>query len=499
MAQKFSGKLRTEAAVKQFHGAIRATDRDKNIGTETLNDTAEVYESVLVAAKKKRDEKSYSKKAREDGSYSRNASGNGKTAEKDSKSYEGSNPRSRELQKKQYRESLRTKGKGGGKAAAGAEKKALSENGSEAAEGFFSFVKKHAKIIIVIVVVVAVIIFICSHLSAVVSTMNLGNGIIAGSSYTADSSDINGADSDYTYLENDLKKKIDKTEELYPGYDEYRYDIADINHNPYVLISYLTVKYEDFKRADVQGDLRKLFNSQYTLTYTPKKEVRTRTVTKTRTVTDPETGETSEESYQDEEEYDYWIMNVKLTNNTLESAVASQGLNEEQRQRFELLNQTLGNRPDLFGADIYAHPTASTDILKYDIPPEALSDQKFKRMITEAEKYLGYPYVWGGSSPSTSFDCSGFVCWVINHSGNGWNVGRTTAEGLRQGTKIIPASEAKPGDLIFFQGTYDTAGASHVGIYVGDGKMIHCGNPIQYASINTPYWKRHFYCFGRMN
>lgn len=178
--------------------------------------------------------------------------------------------------------------------------------------------------------------------------------------------------------------------------------------------------------------------------------------------------------------------------------MASQGLSEEQLQRFNLLNQTLGNRPDLFGTDIYSHPTASSDILTYYIPPEALSDEKFRKMITEAEKYLGFPYVWGGSSPSTSFDCSGFVCWVINHSSNGWNVGRTTAEGLRQKTKIIPADEAKPGDIIFFQGTYNTAGASHVGIYVGNGMMIHCGNPIQYTSINSSYWQQHFYCYGRL-
>ena len=171
------------------------------------------------------------------------------------------------------------------------------------------------------------------------------------------------------------------------------------------------------------------------------------------------------------------------------------GLSDDQQERYQLLMQTKGNREYLFAGDIYASDTPG---LNYTLNTEALSDVKFANMMREATKYLGYPYVWGGSSPSTSFDCSGFVCWVINHSGNGWNVGRTTAEGLRQMLKIIPASEAKPGDIIFFQGTYDTPGASHVGIYVGDGMMIHCGNPIQYASVNSAYFRAHFYCYGRL-
>lgn len=172
------------------------------------------------------------------------------------------------------------------------------------------------------------------------------------------------------------------------------------------------------------------------------------------------------------------------------------GLTADQQERYEILLQTKGNRPDLFGDDIYAN--SSGEYLDYDIPGEALTDEKFANMIREAEKYLGMPYVWGGSSPATSFDCSGFVCWVINHCGNGWNVGRTTANGLMGSCDIIRASEAQPGDLIFFQGTYDTAGASHVGIYVGNGMMIHCGNPISYASVETNYWQSHFYCYGRI-
>ena len=191
-------------------------------------------------------------------------------------------------------------------------------------------------------------------------------------------------------------------------------------------------------------------------------------------------------------------MNVTLKNKTLEAAVFDSGMTDDERERYMVLNETMGNRPYLFEGDVYANVTPTSEYLDYDIPGEALTDTKFANMIHEAEKYLGYPYVWGGSSPSTSFDCSGFVSYVINHCGNGWNVGRQTAEGLRNSCSIIPESAAQPGDLIFFQGTYETPGASHVGIYVGNNMMIHCGNPIQYASIDTPYWRQHFYCFGRL-
>ena len=200
--------------------------------------------------------------------------------------------------------------------------------------------------------------------------------------------------------------------------------------------------------------------------------------------------------YEEEVPYDYYILNVTLDNKGLANILLSAGLTDEQMTRYGLLMQTLGNKPEIFGDNPYA--IAVQDVLHYDIPGEALTDEKFRKMITEAEKYLGYPYVWGGSSPSTSFDCSGFVSWVINHCGNGWNVGRLTADGLKNICAIIPRSEAKPGDLIFFQGTYNTTGASHVAIYVGNGMMIHCGNPIQYASIDTAYWQAHFYCIGRL-
>ena len=230
----------------------------------------------------------------------------------------------------------------------------------------------------------------------------------------------------------------------------------------------------------MHATLQWLFEQQYELTLTEVVEIRTRTTSST----DPETGETTTE----EEDYEYYILKVKLRNKGLNSVISNSGLSEDDMERYRILLQTRGNRPDIFGNDIYATPGG--EYTDYDIPGEALTDTRFANMIREAEKYLGYPYVWGGSSPSTSFDCSGFVSYVINHCGNGWSVGRLTANGLMGVCDIIPKSSAKPGDLIFFQGTYDTSGASHVGIYVGNGMMIHCGNPISYASIESNYWQQ---------
>ena len=331
-----------------------------------------------------------------------------------------------------------------------------------------------------------------------------GTNMVIETSYTADDSDILNVEADYCAKEYALQTRIDNIQSDYTGYDEYNVTQDQIGHNPYELASYLTVVYENYSRSQVRAELQRIFDAQYELTIDAVEETRYRTETRTRTVTrtrtDPETGETYEEEdeveYEVEVPYTYKILNVTLKNNGLANILLSAGLSDDQMMRYGVLMQTLGNKPDIFGDNPYA--VAVQDVLHYDIPGEALTDEKFRKMITEAEKYLGYPYVWGGSSPSTSFDCSGFVCWVVNHCGNGWNVGRITANGLKNTCAVIQRSEAKPGDLIFFQGTYNTTGASHVGIYVGDNMMIHCGNPIQYASIDSPYWQNHFYCFGRL-
>lgn len=380
----------------------------------------------------------------------------------------------------------------------GAEKAAKETK--KVTEKLAEFVSSHSHTILIILLIGMLFIVISSAFSSCSAMLQGGANVIIGSSFTAEDEDILGADADYSALESELRNKISNIERTHPGYDEYRYELDEINHNPYELASYLTIMFEDYTREEVQSTLQWLFDQQYELTLREEVEVRTRTETRTgtRTVTDPENGDTYEEDYEYEVEveYDYYILNVKLVNKGLNMVVRNSGISDDDLERYELLLETRGNRDDLFGDDIYAVPGG--EYTDYDIPGEALTDERFANMIREAEKYLGYPYVWGGSSPSTSFDCSGFVSWVINHCGNGWNVGRLTASGLMGVCDIIPKSQAKPGDLIFFQGTYDTSGASHVGIYVGNGMMIHCGNPISYASIETSYWQQHYYCMGRI-
>lgn len=286
-----------------------------------------------------------------------------------------------------------------------------------------------------------------------------------------------------------------------PGYDEYRYNLEEIGHNPYELASLLTVEFENYTRSQVQARLQSIFEAQYELKLVEKVEIRTRKETRVGYRYNPITGTGHTYTYQVTVQYEYKILNVTLLNRGVDYVARNSGLTDDQLQRYEVTLECRGNRDDLFAGIAFATPDgvgSSGEYQDYDIPGEALTDEKFRKMITEAEKYLGYPYVWGGSSPSTSFDCSGFVSWVINHCGNGWNVGRQTANGLMGKCDIIPKSEAKPGDLIFFQKTYNTSGASHVGIYVGNGMMIHCGNPISYASIETNYWRQHYYCMGRI-
>lgn len=345
-----------------------------------------------------------------------------------------------------------------------------------------------------------VLMFFISGMGTLSSLIGEAGGAIVESTFLSSDEDIYAANNQYLSLEAGLQSQINRIESTYPGYDEYRYQVDEITHEPYSLISYLTAKYGDFTISDVQSELTRIFQKQFKLKVEEETEIRTRTVTKTgtREVVDEETGEVTYEEYEyeEEEQYEWHILNIKLTNKGI-AAIAMEELNSDQKSYYLTYMATLGNRSYLFGDSLIAGDPSGGG-MSYEIPPEALSDEKFARMIREAEKYLGYPYVWGGSSPETSFDCSGFVCWVINHCGNGWNVGRITAEGLRNRCTYVSPGEAKPGDLIFFQGTYNTSGASHVAIYVGNGMMIHCGNPIQYTTINSNYWQQHFYCFGRI-
>ena len=335
-----------------------------------------------------------------------------------------------------------------------------------------------------------------------------------GTTYPSKDADMKGAEEDYLELEKELDKQIRQMESTHPGYDEYRYQLDEIGHDPYQLISHLTAVYEQFTRGQVKPVIKELFKQQYLLKVWETIEIRTRMETRVgvRPTIDA-FGNISMETYtyQEEVEYEYKILNVLLKNKGFDT-IARKNMNRKQTGRYDAYNLTYGNRPELFGAGSPTYSGGTTGSIgtgggtggsgggfKYDIPSEALSDEKFARMIEEAEKYLGMPYVWGGSSPSTSFDCSGFVCWVINNCGNGWSVGRTTANGLRGKCSYVSPADAQPGDLIFFEKTYNTVGASHVGIYVGNGMMIHCGDPISYTSINSTYWQSHFLGFGRIN
>ena len=408
-----------------------------------------------------------------------------------------SNPLSRFHQKqqikRQYAKELRAAqkaGKSAGKTAGAAKntRKAAGKAG-EATKKTTDFIARHWKGILTVGVFLLLIVMIFTGLSSCAAIIQGGVSSIVGTSYTAEDEAIRQVEADYKELESGLREEIADIETDYPDYDEYQYHLDEIGHNPFALASYLTAKLYDYTREEAQAEIQALFEKQYTLTL--REEIQTRY--RTETSTDPETGETTTEEIP----YDYYILHVTLTNKNIE-ALAGELLTPEQKEMFDIYMETKGNKPDIFGDDYAAGTPGGGEYTDYEIPPEALSDERFAAMIAEAEKYLGYPYVWGGSSPSTSFDCSGFVCWVINQSGVG-SVGRTTAQGIFNYTTPIAPGEAKPGDIIFFTGTYDSGSAvSHVGIYAGNGMMIHCGNPISYASVNTPYWQSHFYSYGRL-
>ena len=367
-------------------------------------------------------------------------------------------------------------------ASAAAAKKAAKESKKGA-----SFLVRHWKGALLIGGVGLMLLLIMGGLQSCTAMFGSAGTGLAATSYLSEDDDMLGAEAAYADLEADLQHELDNYESLHPGYDEYRYDLDDISHDPYVLTSILSALHGGAYTLDeVQGDLDRLFGLQYTLTQTIETETRYRTETRT----DSEGNE-----YEVEVPYTYYICNVKLVNNDLSHLPVSI-MNEEQLSLYAAYMQTLGNRPDLFPSGSYPNASTVKEPTYYEIPPEALEDETFAAMIAEADKYVGYPYVWGGSSPSTSFDCSGFISWVINHSG--WNVGRLTAQGLYNICTPVTAEQAKPGDLVFFVGTYDTPGVSHVGLYVGNSVMLHCGDPISYTNLNSSYWQQHLYCYGRL-
>lgn len=502
---KKPGNLAADAISAKAHQSVRNADQDNNSGVEAAHFSEGSAEGAARAGSRfqyGRKLRQYKKLERLEKKADKDAVDSIFAERMKSDPQSGSNFFSRWRQKQSIKKEYAAAKAGAAAAentAAGTAKAA--QGTASMTEKAFQFVQSHSHIIIGIAAVGLLVLVIAGSVSSCSVLINGGGNVVLGTSYTAEDEDLKGVETDYTKLEDKLRQKIDRIESDHPGYDEYRYNLAEIGHNPYELASLLTVEFENYTRSQVQARLQRIFEAQYELKLEEKVEIRTRKETRVGYRYNPITGTGHTYTYQVTVQYEYKILNVTLLNRGVDYVARNSGLTDDQLERYEVTLECRGNRDDLFAGIAFATPDgagSSGEYQDYDIPGEALTDEKFRKMITEAEKYLGYPYVWGGSSPSTSFDCSGFVSWVINHCGNGWNVGRQTANGLMGKCDIIPKSEAKPGDLIFFQKTYNTSGASHVGIYVGNGMMIHCGNPISYASIETNYWRQHYYCMGRI-
>ena len=475
-------KIYSDAAVSRtVHSQVDKANEDNNAGGDAVNSATELAEDLGYAAKMK------GLKSSNKGGYSEKI--HGRTETKNVK------PESKEVQKNLMKKEIqRNAFKAQAKETANASysiTKRFTDKAEDMAGRIAEMIKEFAEehpLGLIIALIVLIVVLVMSGTLTSCSMMAGGtNNMLVGTSYTADDSDILAAEADYKELEADLQDQIDNIEDDYPDYDEYNYDLAEIGHNPFELAALLTVLYEDYTEEEAQEILETIFEAQYELEIEEVVETRTRTVT-------------DDEGNESEEEYDYYILNVKLTNEGIRAALDEVGLTVDQIRRYEVIVEMKGNKPDIFGDDPYVGGFSPGEYDDYAVPGEYLTDAQFANMLREAERYLGYPYVWGGSKPSTSFDCSGFVSWVINHCGNGWDYGRLTANGWKNATARVHEGDVKPGDLIFFQGTYDTAGASHVGIVVDPVNkiMIHCGNPIQYASYDTRYWRAHFYCYGRI-
>ena len=479
--------------LSQVHREVRQSE-DDNVGVEAAHKVEQAVESggrLVQSAHRAHQLKPYRAAIRAEKKLERaNLDALQKKAEIDSPT---SNPVSKWQQKqaikKQYaaakhNQAAQTTAKAAENTAKAAKKAA------EKAEKAGKYVWEHRRGFAIAAAILLMLAFLLNGLSSCSVIMDgVGSGI-AASTYPSQDADMLGAEAQYCEMEAELQRYLDIYESTH-DYDEYHFDLDTIEHDPYVLISIITALHQgEWTLDEVQGTLQMLFDRQYILTEDVVVETRYRTETDTWTDAD---GNTHTDTYQ--VPYDYYICTVTLENFNL-SHVPVYIMSEEQLGMYATYMATLGNRPDLFPGSGYIGKYVEGSYTDYDIPPEALDDEVFAAIIKEAEKYLGYPYVWGGSSPSTSFDCSGFVSWVINHSG--WDVGRLGAQGLCNICTPVSSANVKPGDLVFFIGTYDTPGVSHVGIYVGNNMMIHCGDPISYANLNSNYWQSHFYRYGRL-
>ena len=479
--------------LSQVHREVRQSE-DDNVGVEAAHKVEQAVESggrLVQSAHRAHQLKPYRAAIRAEKKLERaNLDALQKKAEIDSPT---SNPVSKWQQKqaikKQYaaakhNQAAQTTAKAAENTAKAAKKAA------EKAEKAGKYVWEHRRGFAIAAAILLMLAFLLNGLSSCSVIMDgVGSGI-AASTYPLQDADMLGAEAQYCEMEAELQRYLDTYESTH-DYDEYHFDLDTIEHDPYVLISIITALHQgEWTLDEVQGTLQMLFDRQYILTEDVVVETRYRTETDTWTDAD---GNTHTDTYQ--VPYDYYICTVTLENFNL-SHVPVYIMSEEQLGMYATYMATLGNRPDLFPGSGYIGKYVEGSYTDYDIPPEALDDEVFAAIIKEAERYLGYPYIWGGSSPSTSFDCSGFVSWVINHSG--WDVGRLGAQGLCNICTPVSSANVKPGDLVFFTGTYDTPGVSHVGIYVGNNMMIHCGDPISYANLNSNYWQSHFYRYGRL-
>lgn len=488
---------------------------DDNVGTQALSEGEKAAGNVRDISKSRyaRKLKKKAKMQGKKGSKTAKSSPQEPTAAQNASASGtgegGSNWLSRWRQKQDIQKSYRAATRSGGTAAqtAGGQKAAsggvpAAKSGMEqvidkgksvvstAVNGIANFAKSNAHVLLIVGVFLLLLLLVMSAFSSC-SILFSGTTQVSGQTiYTAEDRDIRGAETDYKKLEKELDKKIKRTPTDHPGYDEYRYHLDAIEHDPWQLTSFLTTLYDDYTRSEVQAKLKETFAKQYKLTTWVEVQTRYRTVV----MIDIFTGI----PYTVQVPYEYRIFHTKLVNKGLEVVIREE-LNNDQWKRYEIFQDTLGGRPYLFNGGL---PPSGSDGsgapgIDYQVPAEALTDEEFAAIYKEAQKYVGTPYVWGGSTPETGFDCSGYVCWVYNQ--NGYNVGRTTANGLWNKSQHISEAEAKPGDLVFFEGTYDTPGKSHVGIYLGNGMMVSAGDPIKYANIHSSYWQKYLSGFGRLS
>ena len=488
---------------------------DDNVGTQALSEGEKAAGNVRDISKSRyaRKLKKKAKMQGKKGSKTAKSSLQKPTATQDAGTSGtgegGSNWLSRWRQKQDIQKSYRAATRSGGTAAqtAGGQKAAsggvpAAKSGMEqvidkgksvvstAVNGIANFAKSNAHVLLIVGVFLLLLLLVMSAFSSC-SILFSGTTQVSGQTiYTAEDRDIRGAETDYKKLEKELDKKIKRTPTDHPGYDEYRYHLDDIEHDPWQLTSFLTTLYDDYTRSEVQAKLKETFAKQYKLTTWVEVQTRYRTVV----MIDIFTGI----PYTVQVPYEYRIFHTKLVNKGLEVVIREE-LNNDQWKRYEIFQDTLGGRPYLFNGGLPPGGSdgSGTPGIDYQVPAEALTDSEFAAIYKEAQKYVGTPYVWGGSTPETGFDCSGYVCWVYNQ--NGYDVGRTTANGLWNKSQHISEAEAKPGDLVFFEGTYDTPGKSHVGIYLGNGMMVSAGDPIKYANIHSSYWEKHLAGFGRLS